>query len=131
MSLIATPPDVSVLNCGAGDMTFSFNKQDPLEVARAERVVQDMLARGYLLFAKVDGQLVRIKAFDAKTHEYVIADGAAVAPSPYDPAEPLAATTPPESARKPYPGTKPDGRRTRRVKAAGTPVTGIAPTAGG
>ncbi len=61
MSLIPIPPDVSVLNCGAGDMTFSFDEHDPQECARAERVVQDMLKRGYILFAVVDGKHVRVK----------------------------------------------------------------------
>lgn len=131
MSLIAMPPDVSVLNCGAGDMTFSFDKRDPLEAARAERVVQDMLARGYLLFAKVGGKLVRVKAFDAETHEYIIADGATAQPAATataQPAEPLAAPTPAKASR---PEVRQQARNTRRVKAGGTPVTGIAPTAGG
>ncbi len=122
--LIPLPPspDVSVLNCGAGDMTFSFDEKDPLECARAERVVKDMLKRGYLLFAKVDGEYTRVHTFDEKRREYVIADGPESAP---------AASDPPPSA-EPEPKVVKRGRgRPRRIPAKGTPVTAVAPTAGG
>ncbi len=120
---IPNHPDVSVLNCGAGDMKFSFDPADPLEVARASRVVKDMLARGYMLFAMVDGKLARVKKFDETTAEYILADGPEVAPSPVPPAETVDEPTPAKAA----------GRRgrPRKVAAHGTPVTGIAPTAGG
>lgn len=119
MSLLTIPPDVSVLNCGAGDMTFSFDPKDPLECARAERVVKDMLKRGYMLFVKVRGKYVRVIEFDEKRHEYVIADGPEQAPQYGD------GDDPPKIQRGP-------GRpRNVRVSAKGTPVTGVAPTAGG
>ena len=123
MSLIPVPPDVSVLNCGAGDMTFSFDEKDPMECARAERVIKDMLKRGYLLFAKVKGKLKRVMEFDQKTREYIIADGPESAPVAFDEGDPKAAMP---SVKK-HPGRP----RNVRVPAKGTPVTGIAPTAGG
>lgn len=122
---IPNHPDVSVLNCGAGDMKFSFDPKDPLEVARASRVVKDMLARGYMLFAMTEGKLVRVKKFDAETGEYVLADGPDVAPAPNPPAE---AVDEPEPVK---PAGKRGGYKSRRVPAHKTPVTGIAPTAGG
>lgn len=100
-------------------MTFSFDEKDPLECARAERVVKDMLARGYLLFANVDGKLVRVKEFDPAKREYIIADGPESHPEP--PAE-VAPDEPPKPKKRGGP---------RRIPAKGTPVTGIAPTAGG
>lgn len=106
-------------------MTFSFDSADPQEAARAERVVKDMLARGYALFAKVDGKTVRVKKFDSKTKEYIIADGPEVAPKHQT-------EEPPESELK-KPGKR-AGYKTRgerRVPAGKTPVTGVAPTAGG
>lgn len=116
MSLIAIPPDVAVLNCGAGDMTFSFDEANPEELAKAQRVVGDMLKRGYLLFARVgDGKLKRVKKFNPKTNEYTITDGAEV--------EPTVENAPKKSGRK--------KTKTKTVKAKGTPVTGIAPTSGG
>ena len=86
--MIPIPPDVSVLNCGAGDMTFSFDESDPQECARAERVIKDMLRRGYLLFAKVSGKLTRVMEFDSKTREYIIADGPESAPRDFDEGDP-------------------------------------------
>lgn len=129
MSLLPIPPDVSVLNCGAGDMTFSFDANDPLESARAERVVIDMLKRGYLLFAKVDDKYVRVMEFDAARHEYIIADGPQSAPHYGDGGDPR--EQPAEPQLKKPPGRPRNVRRGRRVPASGTPVTGIAPTAGG
>lgn len=123
MSLIPIPPDVSVLNCGAGDMVFSFDPKDPLECARAERVVKDMLKRGYLLFAKVNGQYKRVMKFDDQRHEYIIADGPDSAPKDFDDGDPRNA----EPKLKKHPGRP----RNRRVPAKGTPITGVAPTAGG
>jgi len=123
MTLIPIPANVSVLNCGAGDMVFSFDSKDPLEVARAERVVKDMLKRGYMLFAKVDGEFVRVKRFDAKTCEYVIADGPTAPPIPLD-EETKPGTKPPTPSKR--------GRGNgRRVSAKTTSVTGVAPSAGG
>jgi len=123
MSLLQIPPDVSVLNCGAGDMTFSFDGKDPLECARAERVIKDMLKRGYLLFAKVKDKLTRVLEFDAKTHEYIIADGPENAPAAFDEGDPKVK----DQVVKKHAGRP----RNIRVPAKGTPVTGIAPTAGG
>lgn len=129
MSLLQIPPDVSVLNCGAGDMTFSFDPNDALECARAERVIKDMLKRGYMLFAKVDGKYVRVKEFDEKRHEYVIADGPEASPQPDDE---FATGPDPKPSPKVAKETKQaKGRGRRRVPARGTPVTGVAPTAGG
>lgn len=106
-------------------MTFSFDPNDPMECARAERVVQDMLKRGYLLFAKVEDKYVRVLEFDASRHEYIVADGPIAQPSPNDdsaPPHPVLKTTKPEGKR---------GRKGRRIPASGAAVTGIAPTAGG
>ena len=117
--MIPVSPDLAVLNCGAGDMTFSFDENDPLECARAERVVKDMLARGYLLFARVNGELKRVKKFDSKTREYILADG---------PEAKLVEPAP--AGEKPEPRRRGPGRP-KKVPAKGTPTVGIAPTAGG
>ena len=104
-------------------MVFSFDEKDPQECARAERVIKDMLKRGYLLFAKVKGKLTRVMEFDQKKREYIIADGPENAPRDFDEGDPK--TAKPELKRHP-------GRpRNTSVPAKGTPVTGIAPTAGG
>lgn len=112
MTLIPTKnlPDVSVLNCGAGDLTFSFDESKPDEVKRAKKVVSDMLKQGYLLFAMVDGEQRRVTKFDAKTCEYIVT-------------EPSVTET-----KSPKKRGRPPGKR---VPARGTPVTSVAPRAGG
>ena len=104
-------------------MTFSFDESDPQECARAERVIKDMLRRGYLLFAKVSGKLTRVMEFDSKTREYIIADGPESAPRDFDEGDP--------KEKGPELKKHPGRPRNKRVAAKGTPVTGIAPTAGG
>lgn len=101
-------PDVSVLNCGAGDLTFSFDESNPEEVKRAKRVVTDMLKQGYLLFALIDGEQRRVTKFDPKTCEYIV--------------------TEPKKADKPKIAK---GTQRKRVPARGTKVTSVAPRAGG
>ena len=114
---------LSVLNTGAGDMRFSFDSDDPLEVARASRVVEDMLRRGYMLFVEVGGKLRPVKKFDAKHACYIVADG------------PLHAADPVESVPAPEPERRGPGRprktAERRIPAKSTRATGVAPTAGG
>lgn len=107
--------ELSVLNCGAGDMKFSFDSDDPLEVARASRVVTDMLHRGYMLFVEVDGKLDRVTDFDPETTEYIIADG----PGEHSP---VTETTTKKTTKK---------KAKKRVSAKGKRATGVAPTAGG
>lgn len=117
------PGTLSVLNVGAGDMRFSFDSNDPQEVARAQRVVQDMLARGYILFVDVDGKLERVKRFNPKTNCYIIADGAMAAPSTVE--------TIPETATPALRRPRGRPRKEREVPARKHKATGVAPTAGG
>lgn len=80
---------VRVLNVGAGDLKLTFDSSDPVEVERARRTVEDMLQRGYVLLADVprkgrrpkgeeEGKrrLVRVKGFDPRADEYLIATDA-------------------------------------------------------
>lgn len=104
-------------------MVFSFDENDPQECARAERVIKDMLKRGYLLFARIKDKTVRVMEFDAKTREYIIADGPESSPRDFDEGDPKLK----DSELKKHPGRP----RNKRVPARGTPVTGVARTAGG
>lgn len=72
---------VSILNVGEGDTKLSFDKNNPAERKRAAKIVADMLKRGYALLVQVgehNGEPVyqRVKAFDPKTCEYIIASAA-------------------------------------------------------
>lgn len=72
---------IDALSTGAGDIKLTWNANDPMEVERAKRVVQDMLKRGYALFIQAKGgQLTKIKKFDAAKAEYLIASGATIDP---------------------------------------------------
>jgi hypothetical protein len=105
-------------------MSFSFDNGDPLELERAKRVVTDMLKRGYALFIEdKDGKLAKVKKFDPKRAEYIIADGPLYAGDANQPTEEI----PDEST----PTKKTTKRRTRRVPMQNAKATGIAPTAGG
>lgn len=67
--------DLSILNCNDGDIRVSFDDSDPLELARAQRIVEDMLRRGYILFVdEGDGKLKRVLNFNKKRNSYIIAD---------------------------------------------------------
>lgn len=102
-------------------MRFSFDSDDPQEVARAQRVVQDMLARGYILFVEVKGKLQRVRRFNPRTNCYVVADGPEKAPAASE------SISPPEPV-----ATRRRGRpATREVPARRHRATGVAPTAGG
>lgn len=65
---------LSVLNINDGDTKFTFNSDDPKEVERAKKCIQDMLKMGYMIFVTVGGKLKRVKRFNAKTCEYTITD---------------------------------------------------------
>lgn len=101
---------LDVLNCGAGHLSFRFDKADPMEVEKARRVIADMLRRGYSLFVEVDGQLHKAEAFDPETDSYIISD----APEPAEPSAP-----------------RPGKGRKRKVPMASARATGVGPTAGG
>lgn len=69
---------VAILNVGAGDTKLSFDPSKPKEVARAGKIVKDMLRRGFVLLIEVGqdekGPLYRRALdFDEKTTEYIIA----------------------------------------------------------
>lgn len=71
---------LSILSVGHGDTTLAFNSKNTEEVARAKRIVQDLLKRGYAILVQVgkdekDGEPIyrRARAFDPETCEYIIA----------------------------------------------------------
>lgn len=119
---------VGILNVGAGDTKLTFDKGNPVECARAARIVADMLKRGYALLVQVgerDGQPLyqRAHAFDAETCEYVIAGG-------LDEQVDIG-TDEQEPAPAPKAGRKGAPRKTRRVAAQSTRAIAVGRTAGG
>lgn len=70
-------PGLDILNTGHGHMEVNFDKDDPIEIERARRIITDMIERGYNLFIEgKDGRMSRVLAFDPETDRYIIGDGA-------------------------------------------------------
>lgn len=70
---------VAILNVSAGDTKLTFDPKMPAEVARAAKVVKDMLRRGFALLVEVGhddkGPLYRrVHDFDADTELAEITD---------------------------------------------------------
>lgn len=120
---------LDVLNVGEGDMKFTFDTDDPQEVARAESVVTDMLRRGYALFVEVEGKLHRIRDFNPKTACYVIATGPGVVAAPTD--EPVPQPEPPSAEAEPVAPKKRGRPKKAEVPMKGAKVTSVPRTAGG
>ena len=128
---------VAILNVGAGDTKLSFDKSNPQERERAKRIVVDLLKRGYALLVQVgmkSGEPIyqRVRAFDPKRCEYVVAGGPdeaidigkdhGKATKHEAPAADAAASVGPRRRGRP-PG--------RRVQAEGTRAVAVARSAGG
>lgn len=109
---------LDVLNVGEGDLKLTFDQTDPQEVVRTKRIVEDMLRRGYALFAEIKGKLRPVKAFDEKTASYVIADGPLYAGDTQEPSDPQ--INPPAKRGRPA-----------KIKASDTKVTAVPRSAGG
>lgn len=72
--------EIDALSTGAGDIKLCWNANDPMEVERAKRVVEDMLKRGYALFIQDGEKLIKVRKFDKKKGEYLIATNAQIDP---------------------------------------------------
>lgn len=72
---------LDILSCGEGHLEIKFHENDVIECARAKRIIQDMLKRGYALFVHgKDDALIRVKKFMADKSVYIIADGPTIPP---------------------------------------------------
>ena len=118
---------LTILTVGDGDTTLSFDPKKPAECARAKKVVDDMLRRGFAILVEVgkkDGEPLyqRARAFDPETAEYIIVG------APDDEEAEEEAATAPKAAR---PRRKAGAKRKRRVKASDANAVAVARTAGG
>jgi len=114
---------LDVLSCCHGHMSFSFEKNDPIETENAKRVIQDMLKRGYALFVEgKGGKLMRVKSFNAKREVYIVGAGAT--------AEEIPDGTQVVDQPK---ATKASKKRQskKEIPIRSVKATGIGPTAGG
>lgn len=119
--------ELGILNVGAGDTKLSFDPKKPKEVARAKRIVTDMLRRGFAIFVEVGkderGPLYRRAVdFDQTTAEYLIV-GDPADEEPEEPSVEVAPIAPPRGRKA--------KSKTSRVAAATTNAVAVARTAGG
>lgn len=128
------PGELSVLNCGKGDIRITLNPGDEIEAERAKRMINDMLRRGYILAIEVDGKLKKVDGFDDKTSEYIIVEGAlysgdssgvAGCAGKEPPGEQIAEPAAPKQRGRPKGSTK------KRVPMSSVKATAIPPTGGG
>lgn len=124
---------VNILSVGEGHIRLTFDSGDLAETIRAERIVKDMLRRGYALLVatKADDGTVswsRAKGFDEKTSEYIVVDYDSqpepAADDPGDEPPPMRADPAIDRpSKRPY--------KTKRVPAARSEAISVGRTAGG
>ena len=93
---------LDVLNCNAGHIRVSFDKDDVAEVAKAKTMIQDMMRRGYSILVETDDGTWRVNRFDPTRCEYIVEDATPDAP-----------------------------KKTRRLPVRSTRATAVGRTAGG
>lgn len=137
--------ELGILNVGAGDTKLSFDKSNPAECARAAKIVEDMLKRGYAILVQVgekDGEPIyqRAKAFDPETCEYIISAGPDEAIAVGDilrgeaerpagfPGDPSMDKSPSHTAKR---GRGRPRTRDVRIEASGTRAVSVSRSAGG
>lgn len=65
---------INVLNVSDGDTELRFDQENPDDVERAKKIVQDMLRRGFALFVDTPIGPMRVLEFDPDTCRYMIYD---------------------------------------------------------
>lgn len=125
---------LSILNAGMGDIRLSFDTAEEEEVARARKIVTDLLAQGYaIVVVEEDGTHSMVRDFDPESGEYLIGSrdksrvtgaGEGGRASGYVGTEAAEEGTPPATPEK-------KKRGGRRVKAGKVKATAVAPSAGG
>lgn len=129
------PGSLAILNVGAGDTKLTFDNTDPAEVARASRIVKDMIRRGFVILIEIGNNekgpiYQRAKDFDEATAEYIVAGSPGdQQEGPTDDQEP---SKPARAGRKAKaPVTLKPALRTERIPARSAKAIAIAKTAGG
>lgn len=121
---------LAILNVSAGDTKLSFDPKNKGDLKRARETVMDMLKRGFCILVEAGrdekGPLYRrVKRFDPKTDEYIIA-GTPTEEKPVN-APSVPSATPPPAPR----GRKGRKGATVRLPAGRSTAVAVAPTSGG
>jgi len=108
---------LEVLSVGKGDLKIAVGDSNK-DRADAQRLIEEMLRKGYTLFVETDDGPLKVTRFLPDAMAYVVVDTPDVTPA----AEPQPGT--------PEPGPKRQ-RKPRTVPVAGSRATAIGRTAGG
>lgn len=106
---------LEVLSVGKGDLKIEIGNSNA-DRAKAQRLIEDMLRKGYTLFVETADGPLRVRKFLPDEMAYLVADVPDVVAAAPDPGE-----VPPRPARG----------RGRLVPVAGSKTTAIGRTAGG
>lgn len=128
--------EIAILSVGTGDTKLVFDPNNPEDSARAAKTIADMLKRGYCILVEAgkddrnEPLYRRVKQFDEKTHEYIIAG---------DPPDLVEGVKHEQSSGEAQSGEDASQRRakskpiggSRRIHASRASGVAIAPIAGG
>jgi hypothetical protein len=123
---VVCPGMLSVLSVGKGDLRLTVGGDDPDEIEKGRKVIEEMLRAGYGIFVETDKGLTRVKRFNPKRMTYVITEIVD------EPPKPMESVAPAEPAKPVHPNGRRRHRTTEReVPVAGSRATAIGRTAGG
>lgn len=112
---VLCPGILEVLSVGKGDLKIEVGDSNK-DRADAQRLIEEMLRKGYTLFAETGDGLLKVRKFDPDRMVYIVADTPGVAPEPDQPdAEPSQS----KAKRKPREVPVRDSRATVIGRTAG------------
>lgn len=116
---VVCPGMLEVLSIGKGDLRLTVGGDDPEEIEKGRKVIEEMLRKGYTIFVETDKGPSRVRKFNPKRMTYLISEIVEEEPAPTE------AKTKPRAARR--------GRKVvdRDVPVAGSRATAVGRTAGG
>ena len=113
---IVTPGMLEVLSVGKGDLRLTIGG-DADDMAKARKLIEEMLRKGYAIFVETDKGLTRVKRFNAKRFSYVITE--------------IVEDALPEATKPAKPGPTTRRTRDRDVPVRGSKAVAVGRTAGG
>lgn len=125
---VLSPGMLEVLSVGKGDLKIEVGNSNK-DRADAQRLIEEMLRKGYTLFVETDDGPLKVTKFDPDRMVYLVADTPGVVPEPAEEADAEPASAQPAAGVKAAPGKR--GRKPRTVPVAGSKTTAIGRTAGG
>jgi hypothetical protein len=136
---VASVGCLEVLSVGKGDLKLTWDRDNPDDVDKARKTIEEMLRKGYSIFVETDDGPSRVTDFNPKRMTYIIteiADGTELPAAPVRPALPAGAPVKPDEIMSPKKRGRPKGStnkrtRQREVPVAGSRATAVGKTSGG